>query len=281
MNPRRRRGRRVGGPTVADVRRNARHFERRTTPREARVCATCSRVGDAGVDLAASTVQLAVSADQGRRAGRLIGGPRPRAACTGCRSRRMVRSGSSATTGCLSRALIDNRVERYRARYDRGGCRRRTWWRDEGRAARLSMACCGGGKRGRGDARQRAAPSKPLNAFVLTKARHVDREPVDGGFNLAHRRDGAWWVARARSGRGMWIWKACAMLDDGRVGRGRRSRAQILVVGPMTGDSWPDRAEPGQHAPVVGRATRRAVMLVGGDDGFIARLAPPGDTTWG
>ncbi len=114
---------------------------------------------------------------------------------------------------------------------------------------------------------------KPLTALVVTKL-GTWVLVGDGGF-VARSPDGAWW-SRVKSDVEVDL-EAIGTCADGRlVVAGDRG---IVLVSADDGRQWkPFETELTEHLWSVERFG--AGVLVGGDNGLVVKLAPPGDQTW-
>ena len=115
--------------------------------------------------------------------------------------------------------------------------------------------------------------TKPLTGLVLTKGNWV--VTGDGGF-IGRSPDGTWF-SRVASGVEVDL-EAIAMLADGRlivVG----DRGQVLLSSDE-GRTW--KQVPNELGLVHLWTVKRfgGGVLIGGDEGVIVKLAPPGDATW-
>ena len=125
--------------------------------------------------------------------------------------------------------------------------------------------------------------AKPINALVVTR-RGTWLVAGDAGF-VARSPDGAWWT-RVKTEATADL-EAIALWDKSGEGPARSTDDKIVIVGDRgqilisadDGRTW--QIQPSELAAhLYAVAPFGDGLLIGGDDGLIAKLAPPGDRTW-
>ncbi|HEX5062473.1 MAG TPA: suppressor of fused domain protein [Kofleriaceae bacterium] len=122
-------------------------------------------------------------------------------------------------------------------------------------------------------ARIATGATKPLTALAVSKL-GTWILVGDGGF-VARSPDGAWW-SRVKSGVEIDLEAICACPDGRLVVVGDRG---LILVSADDGRQW-KTVETTLLAHLWSVERFGGGVLIGGDDGLIAKLAPPGDETW-
>ncbi len=139
----------------------------------------------------------------------------------------------------------------------------------------VMLGCDGALYRRHGDevARIATGATRPLSSLVVTRL-GTWIVTGDGGF-IARSPDGAWW-SRVASGTELDLEASCACSDGQLIVVGDRG----LILGSTDdGRRWqPVATDLVVHLWSVERFG--AGVVIGGDQGLIAKLAPPGDQTW-